>query len=69
MNFIHKNAGLNIAYPIGDTGLMPQKDNETLYERLKSELDKRCLTYRFVNDKFVVFVPASTCEMAQTPPF
>lgn len=68
-DFIYKNAGLNIIYPTRDTGLMPQKDNETLYERLKSELDNRCLTYRFVNDKFVVFVPANTCEMAQTLPF
>lgn len=61
-DFIYKNTGLNIIYPAGDTRLMPQKDNETLYERLKSELDKRCLTYRFVNDKFVVFVPVNDCQ-------
>lgn len=67
-DFIRKNTELNIIYPTSDTGLLPQKDNETLYERLKSELDSRCLTYRFVNDKFVVFVPANTCEMTQTPP-
>lgn len=41
---------------------MSQKDNETLYERLKSELDSRCLTYHFVNDKFLVFVPANKCQ-------
>lgn len=60
-DFIRKNTELSIIYPTSDTGLMPQKNDETLYERLKSELDKRCLTYRFVNDKFVVFVSIDSC--------
>lgn len=61
-DFIRKNTELSIIYPTSDTELLPQKDDETLYERLKSELDNRCLTYRFVNDKFVVFVPVNDCQ-------
>lgn len=64
MTWMTHHLGVNMVYHKRSFGNLndTQYNGKNIHAVFMAELDKHCLTHRFVNDNFVVLVPLNTCQ-------
>lgn len=64
MTWMTHHLGVNMVYRKRSFGNLndTQYNGKNIHAVFMAELDKHCLTHRFINDNFVVLVPLNTCQ-------